>query len=749
METDGAVTVLMAVVTILIFSLILVSLESVRQQAAVAMLRMNVQTAAESVLGDYYAPLFDDYGLYGLYDVDIATEIRSYLETSGRPEQAASGNRPGESSSYYSYAYDISEVALQSSVNLLHGGGAICKNQMIEEGAVSGIQELAELLLNAVKLLKDTEQTAAALEEQQKVQLELAAFDEKLLALMQVLDGLKTDDTGVVFRSNGQPETVTSFVKRSVPGEVTQASVRMNNATFYELLRPYYMDINGLAAELSAGVSALANSGDGNAVIDENIVRVYALLYGAAHDSYIGARDALPILDELIALQDRLRPMVTQFEQYMTNCQSLLGEDMYKSLEETMQILKTYVGAKDDGKAYDFKGMKETLQRNVELLLPVSEKMAMIPSTVQEWWKMTAIREMIKGYSIEGLELDYSSIKKSTAGDSSFWETVKSLITNGITGGVYSSDVELSSSTLFWEKDLPSASVEGDLRTLYVYPDLSEDGALSVDTLKKLLKGNFLKLMLDRLADGVVDLSEKLLLISYYATHMSNYLDEAPQGVMHYEQEYLLFGHADDAKNQRSATLAILGVRVLMNVIHVFTDSAKKAEALAVAAEFLSAAPLPALIAVVKTLILVIWAIQNAYLETAEILLGKQVPLLVTTGSFQLSLSNSILMSRDRRIQIAEDYKPPEGLKFGYNHYLLLFMLLRKSDTMTGRALDLIQVNIRARYDDDFLVKRCIYGFEASVTAEMSPLYTVVSFGNPEADGISAYSIQETCAISY
>ena len=46
-ETDGAVTVLMAITTILIFSLILVSLESARQQGAVSMLRMNVQTAAE------------------------------------------------------------------------------------------------------------------------------------------------------------------------------------------------------------------------------------------------------------------------------------------------------------------------------------------------------------------------------------------------------------------------------------------------------------------------------------------------------------------------------------------------------------------------------------------------------------------------------------------------------------------------------------------------------------------------------
>ena len=746
-ETDGAVTVLMAITTILIFSLILVSLESARQQGAVAMFHMNLQTASESVLGEYYAPLFDDYGLYGLYDVDIEEEIRSYLSVSGRPEQSVSGSSAGEDKSYYSYAYDISEVALSKTVTLLHGGGAICKNQMIEEGAISGIQELAELLLNAVKLLKETEQTAEALETQQKVQQELAVFEEKMLALAQQIDGIKTDASGVVFRDDGTPETITSFVKRAIPGEVSQASVHMSNTVFYEQLKPQYDNIKLLTDELFYGVTALPDEGD--AEVDENTLRAYVFLLTAVHDSFLGARGAIPILEDLIELQDKFRPMVTEFEQYMESCQSLIDEDMYKSLEETLRILKSYVGAKDGGKTYDFAKMKKTLERNIEVLLPVYELMRDFPQTTQEWKKLNKVYVMLMDYSIAGLELDYSEVKKSTAGDSSFWQTLKNLLTRGIVGGVYPADEELSSATLYLERDLPSKSVEEDIRTLYVYPDISEDGPLSVALLKALLKGNFLKTMLNRLADGVVEISEKLLLIAYFSTHMSNYLDQDPEGVMHYEQEYLLYGKTGDAQNQRSATLSILGIRVLMNIIHVFSDSVKKTEALAVAAEFLSAMPFPLLVKVVQTIILVIWAIQNAYLETAEILQGKQVPLLVTTGSFQLSLSNSLLMSRDKRIEIAKEYKPPEGLKLGYDHYLMLFMLLRNSDTMTGRALDLIQVNIRSKYDEDFLIKKCVYGFEVSATAEVSPLYTIVSFGDTDEEGISAYSIPGKCAVSY
>lgn len=737
---SGEVTILMALVTIMIFSLILVSLESARQQGAVSMLRMNVQTAAESVLGEYYAPLFDDYGLYGLYDVDIAGELQSCLETSGSPQSPVDGSSPGESRSYYSYAYEISDVALTKTVSLLHGGGALCKNQMIEEGAISGIQELVELLLRAVNLLKESEQSIAVIEEQQKIERELAVFDGKLLQLMQLLDGIQTNSGGVVFQDNGKPVPVSRFVKRASVEPVSPETLHINNSMFYETVSPICFDVKALSREIVQRFSGIEDKPD------EESVRVYLVYVLAVRESLFAARDALPILDELIELQDRFRPMVTKFESFMQSCRALIDDDMYKSMEETLRILKGYVGAGNGRKTYDFAKMKETLSTNIEVLTPIVERTYVMPAKLYDWQLAVGICTRLTGFSLDGLELDYSTVKKSTAENSSFWKTVKNILENGIVGGVYPSDETLSTTTLRWESDRPSNTMTGDISSLYVFPGLKEDGTLGIDFLKKLLDGNLLRNMLDRLAKGIVNISEKLLLITYFHTHMSNYTDTSHSGVMHYEEEYLLFGKDRDDQNQRSATLAILGIRVLMNVVHVFSDSLKSAEALAIATELLSAVPFPVVIKVAQYLIQIVWAIQNAYLETAEILRGKPVPLVVTTGSFQLSLAGAFTMTRSRRVQTAKEYKPVEGFKLGYEHYLLLFMLVRNSDTMTGRALDLIQMNIRAKYDPQFTLQKCTYGFEASVSAELPMLYTTALSG--EDDG-SAYTIHEDCAISY
>jgi hypothetical protein len=58
---------------------------------------------------------------------------------------------------------------------------------MISAGAISGVEELAELLLNAVKLLKDAEQSSEGLELEQK----LARIDKQLGAAMNRVDDLE------------------------------------------------------------------------------------------------------------------------------------------------------------------------------------------------------------------------------------------------------------------------------------------------------------------------------------------------------------------------------------------------------------------------------------------------------------------------------------------------------------------------------------------------------------------------------
>ena len=148
-------------------------------------------------------------------------------------------------------------------------------------------------------------------------------------------------------------------------------------------------------------------------------------------------------------------------------------------------------------------------------------------------------------------------------------------------------------------------------------------------------------------------------------------------------------------------------------------------------------------------MILVVWAIQNAYLETAEVIRGRSVPVLVTSGSFQLSLSDAFTMTKSKRIAAAQAYKSPGGLCLGYSHYLMLLMLFTDSDTLTMRGLDIIQINLQAKYDYQFRLRDCVYGFEATMTVLCPSLYTDIAPGTLLPEQGSAYEITEKCAVSY
>ena len=743
-RVDGAVTVLMTVVFLLVMSLVLVGLESARQQGAVGMVNLAMQTSAESVLGEYYAPLFDEYGLYGLYDVDIKEELARYASAAADPTADVPNGYFGESKSNYSYAFEISDIALTRTVGLLQGGPSICRNQMIEAGAVSGVQELAELLLRAVRLLKDSEKSVEALEYQQRIERELSKTDAKILELMTLLDGIPTDKDGVRLKENGTFTPMPKFAKRAVSAPVTAQSVHMNNESFFRQMENAYVDIKTQINDVAAAISNAAG-----AEAPEAASRGHVTAYYAIADALKPTEEAIKVLDDLIRLQETYRPMVEEFEEYLETLKPLVEEDFYKSLEDGVKVMKKYIGEGKDGSEYHFREMRQTLERNRDILAQLKEKMKVMPVRMAEWKSLYMnLPGMAEGYSLDWMEIDYSQVKVSTQG-SSLWKAVKDAITNGIVGGVYGEDIELSGATVRWETDKPSSYSMGTLESLYLLPSMSSEGSLSASFLSSVLEGNLFGELLDRLADGIVDLSEKLLLITYLTTHMTSYADEQRTGVLHYEQEYLLYGNNSDSQNQKSATKSILGLRAIMNVIHVFTDSAKRGEALAIAAELLALLPFPLLIKLTQYVILAVWAIQNAYLETAEILRGKAVPALVTASSFQLSLSEAFTQTKAKRIAAAQAYESPGGFCLSYSHYLMLLMLFTSSDTLTMRGLDIIQFNLRTKYDRHFLLKDCVYGFEATMTANCPAVFTGISFGNVLPERITSYEIKENCAVSY
>ncbi len=746
---EGAITVFSAFVLFLILSLVLVSLESARQQGATTLVQMNMNTAMESVLGEYYAPLYEEYDMYGLFGIDVEERMRTYMEATAQPQKHLPDSYVGSRASYYSFAYEISNVRLQKATYLTDGGGALCKLQMIEAGLYCGIEAVAEELLEAVSLLEEMDETLHVLEKKVAVEEQLTAIDEAILRLMPCLDGISTGEDGVVFDKDGNACVEDFFAKQLTPANPTAEAVRVNNPSLYRRLVRKYVDgeaylkrmlmlADGMNTENATERSAQLRGEQG-------------LLQAIVHSTLAGTEEALTIIEELRRLQEQLQPTVSGYGAVLESAESLVEEGMYASLTEAYERMKSYVGLSSQSAVYDFATMEKTLRENRQILLAMEELFVPIPAGVgkKDWENAyTAMAELWKGYSFEGLQLDYSAIRRTTASENSVLKSIKEHVLKGITAGLFADDSVMSERRI-QEKELPSSIMDGEASDLFANLLPKEGQHINMEFVRELLSGKGLSRMLGLLADGAEALAEKLLLLVYIKEHFPAYIDGAEKGALLYQQEYLLFGEDSDEANVRAAAMCILGLRLLMNVIHTFTSAEKSAVAFEFATAITASVGLPFLAGPVQYVLQFLWALQNAQIETTALLLGKKIPMLVRRESFCVSFEEILTLTKEKRMERAGSCPESGGVSPGYAEYLLIFMLLRDEEVLVARAMDMIQCNLRLYYNPSFELQKCIYGFEASCDASLPTLYTRISFGGYKANANGYFSITTEGATAY
>ena len=203
---------------------------------------------------------------------------------------------------------------------------------------------------------------------------------------------------------------------------------------------------------------------------------------------------------------------------------------------------------------------------------------------------------------------------------------------------------------------------------------------------------------------GVTD---KVFFVTYTTTHFLNMTSGAEKTetaedagseenhALLYEQEYLLGGHASDKENLEAVCKKILNIRMVVNYAYLLTDSAKKAEAEAVAATICSLLTVPAITEVVKHALLLAWAYGESIVDVRALLKQKKVPVVKTEDTWQLQLANlSKLGTADETVQEKE---AENG--FSYGDYLKGLLLLESREILCMRSLDLIGCNLNIRTD--------------------------------------------------
>ncbi|MCM1190122.1 MAG: DUF5702 domain-containing protein [bacterium] len=206
-------------------------------------------------------------------------------------------------------------------------------------------------------------------------------------------------------------------------------------------------------------------------------------------------------------------------------------------------------------------------------------------------------------------------------------------------------------------------------------------------------------------SDGLTD---RFLFQEYLLRYMGRYGNENRQGALCYQVEYLIAGNDSDAENLRLVAERICAVREAANALFLFTDKEKYLEIQTAAAVVCGLLALPALTALVEMAILFGWAYAESIYDVKALLSGGKVPLLKSADSWHYSLEAAL------QGELNDEAEGKEGLS--YQDYLRVLMMLTPLDALTGRAMNMVEADIRKTPgNSNFRLDACIDRLETCV----------------------------------
>lgn len=233
----------------------------------------------------------------------------------------------------------------------------------------------------------------------------------------------------------------------------------------------------------------------------------------------------------------------------------------------------------------------------------------------------------------------------------------------------------------------------------------------------------------------------------YIMDTFSNVQNEK-EGVMKCQCEYIISGKNSDYKNVKSVIHKILAIRFPINFSYILTDAAKVAAAQSAATAIAGATANPAIIELVKYLLLACESYAEAIMDVKTLMHGGEVELLKNAANWQLSLKNlgsklgqsmqnKVLDSNGKNSKIAMDY--PAYLK-------LLLLIQSDKEEKYSRMLDIIQNEGKSK-NPNFDIHHMVFSFRADAKVGLTPFFTNIVGSN--MGGTKDYTFTLNRKISY
>lgn len=206
----------------------------------------------------------------------------------------------------------------------------------------------------------------------------------------------------------------------------------------------------------------------------------------------------------------------------------------------------------------------------------------------------------------------------------------------------------------------------------------------------------------------------------YMARHLKTYIDgEERDGLsqegLSYQLEYAVAGKDTDMENLKSVVMRLLAVREAANLTFLLSDPSSQAQIQEMALTICSYIGMPFLGPVVSLALQAAWAFGESVLDVRQLLQGKEIPLIKTGASWQLSLNQLGKLTQGLQSQGTQQ----KGMN--YKEYLRLLLFLGDSQEQVLRTMDIVEQEIRkTEGNGNFRMDLCVSYLKTEIQVNCS-----------------------------
>lgn len=201
---------------------------------------------------------------------------------------------------------------------------------------------------------------------------------------------------------------------------------------------------------------------------------------------------------------------------------------------------------------------------------------------------------------------------------------------------------------------------------------------------------------------------ERFFFQEYLMRYMGHYGTERDESALSYQIEYLIAGKNNDMDNLRSVVSALLAIREVANTVYILSDQNKCMTAETLGYLLASAMLIPEAGDLIKLIILFGWAYAESIYDVKTLLAGGKIPLMKDASTWHYDL--------DAALSLGNNSKITESKGLSYEDYLRIMLMLQNEDTLTARAMNMVEADIRLTAGNEyFRLDGCIDAVEACV----------------------------------